>query len=247
MGALVAMIRISLGNVGSGKTASEVRELYLRKDHITTYSNIKTSVKGAKLLTHDMILKKEQVSTKKTKQGETAVYDFKVNVDFWQKVEKPLRIVLDEAHSITNARRSFSKINVVMNDWLSLIRRVVGQSESSQGEVVFITQLPNRIDSVIRDMATQIRYHLCHFHKRCLRCGSYWKENSDMPETLEQCPHVSVLSWRSLVFRLRFGIFKICKVIICGSRWGCRLFISIMWFVILRSIFLCMIRCSGRT
>ena len=52
------MIRISLGNVGSGKTVSEVREIFINKFHRKTYSNIKTKLNHQINLTHDMIIKK---------------------------------------------------------------------------------------------------------------------------------------------------------------------------------------------
>ena len=168
------MIRISIGNVGSGKTASEVREMALNKARRTYYSNINTkTIKNNVLIDPSMIVDKELVGEKKNKITNVVepVYKFKVNLEFWKGIKEPINVIIDEAHSILNSRRSMSKINILITDWLALIRRVLGQTESGEGELVFITQLPRRIDSLARDMATQIRYHLCHYVKTCKKCG----------------------------------------------------------------------------
>lgn len=183
------MIRISLGNVGSGKTATEVREMALNPLHRSTYTNIKTSLPHCRLLEPEMIIKKELVNTiKKRDGGLEPVYETKLNVKFWQEMKEPINVVLDEAHSILNSRRSMSKTNVIVTDWLALIRRVLGQTESGEGELVFITQLDKRIDVIAREMAHQVRYHVCHYVKSCKTCGCQWRENSDMPEGLPRCP-----------------------------------------------------------
>jgi hypothetical protein len=97
--------------------------------------------------------------------------------------------VIDEAHAIINARRSMSKVNVIITDWLALIRRVLGQTTTGFGELVFITQLPNRIDLIARDMATQVRYHICHYFKTCNKCKYTWRETSETPEEEWRCRH----------------------------------------------------------
>lgn len=134
-----------------------------------------------------MIVLKEETGVKKN--GEKT-YDYKLNIDFWKKQSKkqPISVVLDEAHAIIDARRSMSRTNRLFNQWLSLIRRVLGQSESGYGELVFITQLHNRIDCVAREMATQVRYHICHYSKKCKKCCSSWSESSESPEPLHVCP-----------------------------------------------------------
>lgn len=179
------MIRISLGNIGSGKTVMEVRNLFKNPSQRKTYSNIKTSLPNQIDLTPDMIIKKVYQRTKKT--GEE-VYDYQLNVDFWKEVDKPVNIVLDEAHTILNSRRAMQKTNILMTDWLALIRRVIGQADSGYGEVVFITQLPNRLDPIARDMATQVRYHICHWEKTCKNCHHSWAENSELPNPQWSCP-----------------------------------------------------------
>ncbi len=182
------MIKIFLGNVGSGKTACAVREL-VREDHIVTYTNIKTKkVKNQILIKPEMIIKQEELGEKR---DGTKNYKYSLNDTYWKeavKKHKKVSVILDEAHTILNSRRAMSQVNIIVTNWLSLVRRVLGSSDGSQGELTFITQLPNRIDIVAREMATQIRFHLCHYQKSCLVCGRGWFENSEMPEKLNRCP-----------------------------------------------------------
>jgi len=182
------MIRISIGSVGSGKTLLEVREMALCSNGRNTITNIKTDLKNQVDLTRDMIMKKEIVETKTKKSGETEIkYRYVVNKDFWQKLKEPVNVTLDEAHTILNSRRATSRINVVVSDWLALIRRVLGSSGGSYGELTFITQLPGRIDSIAREMATRIQHNICHYVKVCRSCHYSWRENSEVPEEMRQC------------------------------------------------------------
>lgn len=182
------MIRISLGNVGSGKTANEVREMYINKRIRKTYSNILTKLPNQVNIKPSMIVKKKSVGTKQKRDGTVEnVVEYSLNKEYWKSIKEPINVVLDEAHSIINSRRAMSKVNIIVTDWLSLIRRVLGSSDAGYGEVVFITQLPNRLDIIAREMATQVRYHICHFLKTCKRCGLTWQENSEMPEGYYVC------------------------------------------------------------
>jgi len=155
-----------------------------------TYSNIITNLKNQVNITPDMIINKEIVDSKKNKKTgeETPVYEHKLNVDYWKNLKEGINVTLDEAHSILNSRRSMSKTNVIVSDWLALIRRVLGNTEAGFGELTFITQLSNRIDIIARDMATNIIYTICHFNKSCKDCGATWTENSEMPEGYIICP-----------------------------------------------------------
>jgi len=164
------MIRISLGAVGSGKTASEVRNIIKSNSQRRTYSNIemKNTPNNVKI-DASMIIKKEEIRTIKRRSGELEpVYKHSLNKKFWMELNEPINVVLDEAHTILNPRRAMSKTNVIVTDWLALIRRVLGSNDSGEGEAVFITQLPRRLDPITKDMANEIRYHICHYSKKCL-------------------------------------------------------------------------------
>lgn len=184
------MIKIILGNVGSGKTALAVRDMYINKFRRRNYTNIITSLKDNIEITPKMIINQKIVDYKTSrKTGEKEpIYKHSLNIDYWKDIKDPINVILDEAHSILNARRSMSKINVIITDWLALIRRVLGQTESGYGELIFISQLPKRIDVIARDMATNILYCIMHFLKTCKNCGTTWQENSEMPEGFPLCP-----------------------------------------------------------
>ena len=181
------LIKIYLGNVGSGKTASAVREMFINENRKKTYSNIVTKLKNQININPSMIIKQEIVDTKKKRSGELEpVYKYKLNTEFWKSIKEPIDCIIDEAHSIINSRRAMSKINVIVTDWIALIRRVLGSSD--EGSLVFISQLERRLDPIARDMATQVRYHLMHYLKTCQECFLQWQEHSEMPETLGICP-----------------------------------------------------------
>ncbi len=158
------MIRIVLGNVGSGKTAMAVRDMYHNKFQRKTFTNIKTPLTNTVQINPNMIISQTIVDYKKNrKTGETEpIYKKKLNIEFWKGIKEPINVILDEAHSIVNARRSMSSVNIILTDWLSLIRRILGQTQSGYGELVFITQLPKRIDIIARDMATNVQYCVMH-------------------------------------------------------------------------------------
>lgn len=202
------MITVYTGNIGSGKTLSAVREMSLEKRR-KIYTNIKTKLKHCKLISPEMIIKKDMVKTIKKRDGSGTlepVYEYKLNKDYWQGIKEPISVVLDEIHSIMDSRRAMSKTNKILNDWLSLLRRVLGQSEAGYGELVLITQLSRRLDVIAREMAHQIRYHVCYYKKRCRKCGCTWQENSEMPEPLEDCPRC--VSWN--IYKLSHVIYVYC-------------------------------------
>jgi len=174
----------------SGKTACAVREIF--KDHlrIKTYSNIITSLPQQITISKDKIVKKEIVDYKKNKKtGEDKpIYEETLNIDYWKQLNEPINVILDEAHTILNSRQAMKKQNILVTQWLALIRRVLNQGEGLSGDLTFITQLPNRLDIIARDMATHVRYHICHYRKTCNACGSRFKETSQTPEPLKYCP-----------------------------------------------------------
>lgn len=184
------MIKILLGNVGSGKTACCIRNMLLNPSNRPTFSNIITkNVKNNITMNHKMLIVKETVEPKSGRGQPKIVY--KLNIDFWKKVQKEhgaINVILDEAHTLFNARRSQSKLNQVMTDYLALLRRVLGSNDAGGGELILISQLDRRIDVIAREMATQVRYHICHYMKTCEKCGTTWKENNETPEQRWNCP-----------------------------------------------------------
>lgn len=185
------MIRIFLGNIGSGKTISYVREMMMNLDKKKTYTNIRPTKKSSKIvtITADMIIKKEHVRDIKKRDGSIEPqYEISLNKDFWTKIKEPINVGLDEVHNMMNARRFMSRQNDIMMNWMAMVRRVLENGEGEGGELTLITQLPNRIDKIARDMATHVRYHICHYNKRCLECGAMWCESSESAEKLKICP-----------------------------------------------------------
>ena len=182
------LIQILLGNIGSGKSAVCVREI-LNHPENTYISNIKTpKLKNNIMLDRSMIVK--EIPTGRISKGQE-VMKYTVNREYWEEIKKKhpaIHVIIDEAHTIMNSRRSMSKLNIVVSEWLALLRRVVGQDSNGQGSLTLISQLDYRVDIIARDMATNVRYHVCHYQKTCLKCGVTWQENNEMPEPQYVCP-----------------------------------------------------------
>lgn len=177
-----------LGSLGSGKTASIVRELCKNPSQRITYSNIETKgIKNNILISPEMIVKKELVNTKKS--GEQ-VFKYSLNVDFWQKAVKKhgsINVVLDEAHTLIDSRRAMSNLNKVMNDFMALLRRVVGQDSRGYGELILISQLERRLDIVAKELSTNVYYHVCYYDICCSECGFVYQENNETPQKAMCC------------------------------------------------------------
>lgn len=181
------MIRIVLGNVGSGKTAMVVREMMT--SDIPIHSNIITrKIKKNTVITKDQIFKEEVKSIKK---DGTEVKDFKLNEDYWKKLRQKkgtISVILDEAHTLMNPRRAMSKKSIVMNDFIALLRRILGSSDSGYGELVLITQLERRLDVIAREMATKVQYCIGHYNVFCHKCGHLINETNETPNKMRLCP-----------------------------------------------------------
>jgi len=181
------MIILFLGNVGSGKTACAVRHMVLN-NHMNYYSNILPT--KPKLTPNIITIQPEMIVENKIvdykKSGE-AITKLDLNKDYWvNDAKKPLSVVLDEAHDFMDARRSMTKVNQILAKFLALARRIVGETDA-EGDLIFITQLDRRIDVICREMAHQIRYHICHYFKSCKKCGCSWRETSETPEKAMLC------------------------------------------------------------
>lgn len=175
-----------MGRLGSGKTACEVREMALNKFNRKYFSNIATKMPYVETLKPEMIIKRELIGTKGKKDPQP-VYDWKMNQEFWLKQKDPMNIVLDEVHNMMDSRRSMSKANVIMGNFMALLRRVLGSQHGNYGELVLITQLLRRVDIIALELASEIRYHIMHYSKKCKDCGQEWRENTEMPEGYYRC------------------------------------------------------------
>lgn len=176
------MITIYVGGIGSGKTASAVRQIMRSEDGRKTYSNIQMiDVPNNVVINRNMLLTEEAVTAivnGRPKTKNKTVF----NKEYWKKVieeEKSINVCIDEAHTIFNSRRSQSAVNVAMTDFLAMLRRVIGSTEAGTGELILITQLLRRLDPVIREMANRVIYHRCHYDLVCQKCQARYKETND--------------------------------------------------------------------
>lgn len=184
---VVSVIKLLLGNIGSGKTAMMVREM---KQHPERHyiSNIDTKgIPNNERIKRDMLIKEEVVSYKKN--GEPIIKQ-SFNKEYWMKRHRkdPVHVVLDEAHTLFDSRRAMSKKNKIMSDFLALLRRFVGGVDGRQGSLTLITQLDRRIDVIAREMATQTAYCIDTYISSCFSCNYHIHQTNEEPNRLEYCP-----------------------------------------------------------
>jgi hypothetical protein len=169
-----------------------VREIILNEDEKTTFSNIilkKVKKENVVQINRDMIFKEEVI---KVKQNGDKVTKLVLNADYWKSTRTKypfgINVILDEAHTLMDSRRSMATPNVIMNDFMSLLRRILGDSGEGYGELVLITQIGRRLDVNARELATSIHYHLCHYERTCAKCNfSFW-ENNEVYQKPKVCP-----------------------------------------------------------
>jgi len=221
-------IIVCLGLPGSGKTAATVREMVLNS-HKKIYTNIipkkPRKTPHIKKLDRSMIVSKEMTGYKGVKNPQP-VYELKLNQDFWKGVSSdgPIDCVLDEIHTMLDARKFGSKLNKIMTDFLALIRRVLGQSQTGHGDLYLITQLDRRLDVIGREMATQIRYHVCHYSKMCMDCNAAWNESSETPEPYQKCPRCSSHKLKRYAFYIEIWKFQNMQAYQMWREFGAKMF-----------------------
>jgi len=102
----------------SGKTACVVREMVLNEDGKTTFGNIimKSKKSNVVQINRSMIFIDKEFEIKGKKVIKTVF-----NADFWKGIKDTypdgINVVIDEAHTFFNPRRSMSKLNIIMTDF----------------------------------------------------------------------------------------------------------------------------------
>lgn len=138
------MIIIYVGGVGSGKTLSIIKEIVSRKN--PCYANFDIANPQVTRLKWEHLLE-EKAEEKKSVM--------KVNYGFWNEQIKRFPdgfdIYLDEFHNLMGSRRAMSKRNVLLSDWMSQIRKILGENELCN--LYLVTQKLRRIDINSRDLA----------------------------------------------------------------------------------------------
>jgi len=154
------LIIVITGDIGSGKSLSVVKEIVDRKQN--TFTNFKLYNKKYTRLKWDNIVLQEDKK-------------FKVNFPYWRKQVKKggFDIYLDEFHNTMNARRSMSKNNVVLSNWLSQIRKILGDQEKHN--LYLITQKLRRIDVNSKDLA-----------QCAIKCEKYMYPNTMPTEIIDK-------------------------------------------------------------
>ena len=122
------MIIIILGNLGSGKSAAAVRDLYNDRSGRITYTNIKTTgIDHVRQIKPSNVIKKSIKSETIKKDGSTEIkYKLDLNKEYWMKQPKALNILWDEIHLTANSRQSMSAINQIIGRFIAMGRRITG-------------------------------------------------------------------------------------------------------------------------
>lgn len=142
------MIKLILGQPGSGKTLYAVHEM-LNSPYFC-YTNI-----AVRKMPHTYRLKTKDIAMKENADGRKYI----PNWPFWEtarKKHKEFHIVLDEVHNILHSRRSMSGWNIGVGLWLAQIRKLLGQSEKTH--LYLISQRLYAIDVSARDLAHDITW-----------------------------------------------------------------------------------------
>jgi len=137
------MIIITCGGIGCGKSLSIVKEIVSRNQ--VCYVNFNVRHNLARRLKYEHLFKMDE-------KGNI----LGVNFEFWQDVKDKhggFDIYLDEFHNVMNSRRSMSKKNIYLSDWLAQIRKILGDSEKNN--LYLISQKLRRIDVNCKDLSHQ--------------------------------------------------------------------------------------------
>lgn len=214
-------ITLYLGNIGAGKTASAVRDLYINPTHREMFSNISTKgIKNNHLINRTMLIKKTVIGIKKN--GEEIIKQ-EFNKDFWVYTAKKyngISVIIDEAQNLLNARRGMSNTSRCMQDFLTLLRRILGSNDAGYGELIMISQLERKLDVLLKESCNLIKYHLCHYLKTCTICGTTWPENNEISEPVFDCPRCKCDKIKRHSFKIEVWHFKSMDLFIKWKYYG---------------------------
>lgn len=149
------MIIAIIGNIGSGKSVSATKKVIDSTNHCFVNFNMTAKhtffkknierVRKADIIT-------EEIKTYK-KDGTVKTKELKVNWDFWNASLIRLggyHLFLDEISNIASSRQSLTKFNTLFSMWLSQVRKLLGDSETTN--IYLITQKLTRMDVAFRDL-----------------------------------------------------------------------------------------------
>ena len=145
------MIIAIVGGIGSGKSLFSVKRAIESPYHCFVNFDLKAP--------NTTRLKKENIIlTEETTGPRGAVKkSFRVNWQFWNDAIRKhgnFHIILDEVHNIFHSRKAMSGWNVQATEWISQIRKLLGDSEKTH--LYLITQKVHRLDVAFRDLLHKI-------------------------------------------------------------------------------------------
>ena len=215
------MIRIYLGNLGSGKTCSAVREMMKDGSNRVTYTNI-----APKKHKHWKQILPENVITKT--EDDKGKVKLSLNKDFWANKPKPLNLIWDEIHLIAPSRRSSSSPNIILGQFIAMGRRIVGADRKGYGHLIFIAQSAESVDVAIRRLTNEIRYHIMNWLMTCDTCGLVLKTTSEDKE-VENCPSCGGYQLFRHSFHLQVFTFKDFNTYLNWKAYGEKSYSSKYW------------------
>lgn len=189
------MIIVVTGGIGQGKTLSVVKDLIERNNKAFTnfdlFNTPFTRLKRDHLMIEDPEDKRKM----------------KLNFDFWKEQTKlgSYDIYLDEFHNVMNARRAMSKGNVLLSDWLSQIRKILGQSE--RNHLYLLTQKLRRIDVNSRDLA-----HLA------IKCEKQEYKKIEIPTEIYEDGQIKIKAMPMVIIYKHF--FRDCDALNAYEQYG---------------------------
>jgi len=139
-----------LGGIGSGKSVSATRNIVRRNCPVFVNYNVNhpkvTRLKKEHIILDDVI---------GHKQNGTEIIKKKLNWDFWNEHKhEGYDICLDEVHNLVHSRMAMTKNNVLLTQWISQIRKILGENENHH--IWLISQRIERIDVAFRDLMMKI-------------------------------------------------------------------------------------------